>query len=100
MATAAILPIKRFEHAKQRLQPVLGSGSRQALASAMFADVLSTLGRSALVERLIVVTGERQVRDAVFDTDVVLVEDSTEKGQSPAALSGLARAAAAGFERD
>ena len=95
MATAAILPIKRFEHAKQRLQPVLGSGSRQALASAMFADVLSTLGRSALVERLIVVTGERQVRDAVFDTDVVLVE----KGQSPAALSGLARAAAAGFDR-
>jgi 2-phospho-L-lactate/phosphoenolpyruvate guanylyltransferase len=99
MATAAILPIKRFADAKQRLQPVLGSGSRQALAAAMFADVLSTLGRSALVERLIVVTGERQVRDAVFDTDVVLVEEPTEKGQSPAALSGLARAAAAGFDR-
>ncbi len=99
MATAAILPVKRFEHAKQRLQPVLGSGSRRALASAMFADVLSIVGRSALVERIIVVTGERQVRDAIFDTDVVLVDEPTEKGQSPAALSGLARAAAAGFDR-
>jgi 2-phospho-L-lactate guanylyltransferase len=99
MSTAAILPVKRFAHAKQRLEPELGSGSRQALASAMFADVLSALGRSALVERLIVVTGERQVRDAVFDTDVVLIEDPSEKGQSPAALSGLARAAAAGFDR-
>jgi 2-phospho-L-lactate guanylyltransferase len=99
MATAAILPIKRFANAKQRLQPGLGAGSRQALASAMVADVISSLGRSTLVERLIVVTCEGQVRDAVFDTDVVLVEDTAEKGQSPAALSGLARAAAAGFDR-
>jgi 2-phospho-L-lactate guanylyltransferase len=99
MATAAILPIKRFANAKQRLQPGLGSGSRQALAAAMFADVLSSLGHSTLVERLIVVTSEAQVRDAVFDTDVVLVEDQIEKGQSVAALSGLARAAAAGFDR-
>jgi 2-phospho-L-lactate guanylyltransferase len=99
MATAAILPVKRFADAKKRLQPVLGSGSRQALASAMFADVLSSLVRSTLLERLIVVSGERQVRDAVFDTDVVLIDDPAEKGQSAAALSGLARAAAAGFER-
>jgi 2-phospho-L-lactate/phosphoenolpyruvate guanylyltransferase len=99
MATAAILPVKRFEDAKQRLQPLLGAGSRQALASAMFADVLSVLGRATLVERLIVVSGERQVRDALLDSDVVLVDDPAEKGQSQAALSGLARAAAAGFDR-
>src|SRR5438093_860562 len=78
MATAAILPVKRFADAKKRLQPLLGAGSRQALASAMFADVLSTLGRSTLVERLIVVSGERQVRDAVFDTDVVLIDDTPD----------------------
>jgi 2-phospho-L-lactate/phosphoenolpyruvate guanylyltransferase len=99
MATVAILPVKRFAHAKHRLQPELGSGSRQALASAMVADVLSSLRRSALVERLIVVTSEDQVRQAAFDTDIVLVDDPIEKGQSAAALSGLARAAAAGFDR-
>jgi 2-phospho-L-lactate guanylyltransferase (CobY/MobA/RfbA family) len=36
MSTIAILPVKSFGAAKQRLAPALGAGSRQALAHAMF----------------------------------------------------------------
>ena len=52
MPTAAILPVKRFSQAKQRLQPALGAGSRTALAAAMFADVLSSNCDQHMVARI------------------------------------------------
>ena len=45
MSTVAILPVKSFGAAKQRLSGALGAGSREALAQAMFSDVLATLRR-------------------------------------------------------
>ena len=45
MSTIAILPVKSFGAAKQRLAAALGAGSRQALAQAMFSDVLASLRR-------------------------------------------------------
>jgi 2-phospho-L-lactate/phosphoenolpyruvate guanylyltransferase len=96
---AAILPVKRFETAKQRLGEALGSGSRAALAAAMFADVLSTLERAQMLQAIVVVSGEPKVRDIVAGRDVILIEDTTEKGQSHAARAGLARTAALGMDR-
>ncbi len=98
MPTAAILPVKRFSQAKQRLGDALGAGSRNALATAMFADVLAALRHSSLIEQVIVVSGESEVRDLTDDANVVLIRDLSEKGQSHAALSGLARASALGYE--
>jgi 2-phospho-L-lactate/phosphoenolpyruvate guanylyltransferase len=96
---AAILPVKRFEAAKQRLGEALGSGSRAALAAAMFSDVLGALERSRMLEAIIVVSSEQAVRDLVAGRDAILIEDMTEKGQSNAARAGLARAAALGLDR-
>jgi 2-phospho-L-lactate guanylyltransferase len=96
---AAILPVKRFEAAKQRLGEALGSGSRAALARAMFADVLGALERSHMLQAIVVVSGDREVADIVAGRAVVLIEDTTEKGQSQAARAGLARAAALGHDR-
>jgi 2-phospho-L-lactate guanylyltransferase (CobY/MobA/RfbA family) len=45
MRTIAILPVKSFGAAKQRLAGRLGAGPRQALAQAMFSDVLASLRR-------------------------------------------------------
>jgi 2-phospho-L-lactate guanylyltransferase len=98
VATVAILPVKRFAQAKQRLEPALGAGSREALAFAMFADVLGALEHSTLVEKIVVVSGETAVKNLVSQLDVILIRDSTEKGQSKAALAGMARAAALGYE--
>ncbi len=47
MRTIAILPVKSFGAAKQRLSDMLGGGARSALAQAMFSDVLASLGTRA-----------------------------------------------------
>jgi 2-phospho-L-lactate/phosphoenolpyruvate guanylyltransferase len=96
--TAAILPIKSFGAAKQRLGSLLGSGSRQALAQAMFQDVLSSLRKVAAIERIVIVASEPSVEFAA-DDHVVLLEDELRDGQSPAAAAGIRWAVAAGFER-
>ena len=62
MRAAAILPVKRFETAKQRLGEALGSGSRAALAAAMFSDVVSALERSRMLQAIVVVSSEPAVR--------------------------------------
>ena len=58
MSTIAILPVKSFGAAKQRLASALGAGSRQALAQAMFSDVLSSLRRAPGVDAVAVVTAD------------------------------------------
>jgi 2-phospho-L-lactate guanylyltransferase len=96
--TAAILPVKSFGAAKQRLGSLLGSGSRQALAQAMFQDVLASLRKVEAIERIVIVASEPTVEFAA-DEQVVLLEDEVQDGQSPAALTGIRWAIASGFER-
>ena len=98
MRTAAILPVKSFGAAKQRLGSLLGSGSRQALAQAMFQDVLASLRKVQAIERIVVVASEPSVEFAA-DEQVVLLEDSAQDGQSAAAAIGIRWAIDAGFER-
>jgi 2-phospho-L-lactate/phosphoenolpyruvate guanylyltransferase len=97
--TAAILPVKRFEAAKQRLGERLGAATRATLAAAMFADVLTELRRATALETLIVVSGEQTVQKLAAEAGATLIDDEADKGQSHAALAGLARAAATGHER-
>jgi 2-phospho-L-lactate guanylyltransferase len=99
MRTAAILPIKSFGAAKQRLAPVLGSGSRQALAQAMFTDVLGSLRRVNGLETIAVVTGDPAAEAAARGNRVIVLDDPNEDGQSAATTLGIRHAAAAGFER-
>jgi 2-phospho-L-lactate guanylyltransferase len=96
--TAAILPVKSFASAKQRLGSLLGAGSRHALAQAMFQDVLASLRRVEGIERIVIVASEPSVEFAT-DEQVVLLEDEDRDGQTPAALAGIRWAVASGFER-
>jgi 2-phospho-L-lactate/phosphoenolpyruvate guanylyltransferase len=93
MRTLAILPVKRFEAAKQRLADVLGAGSRQALAQAMFLDVLGSLRRIRSLDAVVVVTAEPFAEAAARSHRIPVLRD-TQKGQSAAALCGLRHAAA------
>lgn len=111
MRTLAVLPIKSFHGAKQRLAGLLGGGSRQALAQAMFLDVLASLRRVPGVEAIAVVTGDPRAQAAAAGgaggrvagargpRRVVVLDDPEETGQSAAAAVGVRHAAAAGFER-
>jgi 2-phospho-L-lactate/phosphoenolpyruvate guanylyltransferase len=99
MRTAAILPVKRFPLAKQRLGESVADSLRADLARAMVGDVLSTLRDCAAIDATIVVTREPLVAAAARYTGAIVVEDAIEDGQSAAASLGLARALQEGFER-
>ncbi len=99
MATAAILPVKRFDQAKQRLGEALGASTRVALAAAMFGDVLAQIERAACLDEILVVSGEPAVHSLAAEAGATLIDDQAEKGQSQATLAGLARAAAKGYDR-
>lgn len=99
MRTAAVLPVKRFAHAKQRLSASVTDTLRLELAAAMVADVLDALAHTLAIERTIVVTGEPTVASAAQAQGAVLIEDHTEAGQPAAASLGVKHALAEGYER-
>ncbi len=99
MRTAAILPVKRFSRAKQRLGASVADPLRLDLARAMVGDVLSALRDCPAIERTIVVTCEDAAAAAASYLGAIVVEDLAEDGQSAAVARGIERAAAEGFER-
>jgi 2-phospho-L-lactate/phosphoenolpyruvate guanylyltransferase len=99
MRTIAILPIKSFGAAKQRLAGQLGNGSRRALAQAMFCDVLNSLRHVPQLDAVAVVTGDRAAESAAWGGGVLVLRDVAEAGQSAAAAIGIRHAVQAGFER-
>jgi 2-phospho-L-lactate/phosphoenolpyruvate guanylyltransferase len=97
--TLAILPVKSFGSAKQRLGGSLGAGSRQALAQAMFTDVLSSLRRASGLDAIAVVTSDPAAEAAASGGRVRVLPDTARAGQSEAALIGIRHALAEGFDR-
>jgi 2-phospho-L-lactate/phosphoenolpyruvate guanylyltransferase len=99
MRTLALLPVKSFGAAKQRLAPALGSRARQALAQAMFADVLDSLRRVEGLDAVAVVTADPVADAAARAKGVLVLRDTAQAGQSAAASIGIAHALAESFER-
>jgi 2-phospho-L-lactate guanylyltransferase len=99
MRTIAILPVKSFGAAKQRLAEMLGAGSRQALAQAMLIDVLGGLAHVDAIEATLVVTSDRLAESLALARGMQVLRDPVEAGQSAAALTGVRHAMAEGFER-
>src|SRR5580704_18481527 len=99
MRTAAILPVKRFTRAKQRLGASVADPLRRELAEAMVSDVLLALAQTRAIEQTILVTGEHSVAVAARELGAIVIEDQHEDGQPAAAKLGVQRALAAGIER-
>jgi 2-phospho-L-lactate guanylyltransferase len=99
MRTAAILPVKRFSDAKQRLGASVADPLRLDLVRAMVADVLSALERCASIDLTIVVTNEEPVATAARQQSAIVVADTAEGGQSAAVALGVSRAQAEAAER-
>ena len=99
MRTAAILPVKRFSNAKQRLGASVADPLRLDLVRAMVGDVLSALHRCATIDLTIVVTNEESVAAAARYQGAIVVADSAEAGQSAAVALGISRARAESAER-
>ena len=99
MRTIAILPVKSFGAAKQRLSGVLGRDSRRALALAMFTDVLTSLHQVEGLEDVAVVTADPKAESVARSSGARVLRDEAEAGQSRAALLGVRHALRNGFER-
>ncbi len=98
MRTIAILPVKRFGEAKQRLAGDLSAGIRRALAEAMFSDVLVALRRSAAVDQSLVVSADHAAQQIAGGYGALVLDDE-ETGHNPAAQRGIAAAIEQGAER-
>jgi 2-phospho-L-lactate/phosphoenolpyruvate guanylyltransferase len=99
MGTIAILPVKSFDAAKQRLAGTLGAGSRRALAQSMFSDVLASLRRVHGLDAVAVVTADPAAEATALREPVRVLRDTKQAGQSQAALIGIRHARNAGFRR-
>ncbi len=99
MRTAAILPVKHFARAKQRLGATVPDSLRLELARAMVADVLLALSQTASIERTIIVTREQSVAATAHEQGAIVLDDAAERGQSAAAALGVQWALAEGIER-
>jgi len=92
----AVLPVKRFAAAKQRLAAGLDETRRRALVAAMIEDVLETISKTRSIERTIVVTGDPVAQELAARAGVEVVPDPSDAGHVEAAQAGIAHAQAAG----
>ena len=104
MRATAIIPVKRFGRAKQRLLDRLDRPQRASLVKAMLADVLAAVAECRAVERVIVVTGEGRAERIALEqakrsrTPLEVLRDPADRGHSQAATLGIIRALALGAE--
>lgn len=99
MRTTAVLPIKSFARAKQRLGDAIGESERKQLAAAMVSDVLAALAAVPEIADVIVVTAEPLAARAAEQAGATVVDDPDEAGQSAAAARGIDTALVRGAER-
>jgi len=92
LKATAILPVKRFDAAKQRLAAGVDDERRRALAAAMLEDVLEAIAGSRAIERTIVVSGDPLAQEIASAAGAEIVPDPADEGHVEAALAGIARA--------
>lgn len=98
MKATAVLPVKRFGAAKQRLAAGIDDERRAELVEAMLEDVLEAIGAARSIERAVIVTSEPQAAELARTAGAEVIADPDEGGHSGAALTGIARAQALGAQ--
>jgi 2-phospho-L-lactate/phosphoenolpyruvate guanylyltransferase len=90
LKATAVLPVKRFGAAKQRLAAGIDDVRRAEVVAAMLADVLEAIGDARSIERTIVVTSEPTAIELAAGAGAEMLPDPGEGGHSGAALAGIA----------
>ena len=84
MNVAALLPVKGFRNAKQRLTPVLNSAGREILAETMFRDVLRQVRAARGLAGTFVVTGDDKVAAIAAMAGAEVIRERAENGETAA----------------
>ena len=99
MSLVAVLPVKRFSSAKERLaDDGLSAAERVALATGMLSDVLAALRRCDHVDDIVVVTGEPGAESLARGAGAQVLADSPQDDHSAAAMRGIEWAIDAALE--
>lgn len=98
MKVAALIPVKGFRNAKQRLSPLLDAGDREALAEAMFRDVLRQVQLARRLHATFVVTGSDTVADIAHTLGAKVIREAAERGETDAADFARGQLTTAGWE--
>lgn len=84
MNIAALMPVKGFRNAKQRLTPVLSGAARELLAETMFRDVLRQVRTARGLAGTFVVTRDDKVADIAALTGAEVIRERVENGETAA----------------
>jgi 2-phospho-L-lactate/phosphoenolpyruvate guanylyltransferase len=98
MKVTALLPVKGFRNAKQRLSLLLSAAEREMVAEAMFRDVLEQVVRARGLAGTYVVTGDDRVADIALSLGAKIVREPAENGETAAVDFARNRLKEAGHE--
>lgn len=84
MNVVALMPVKGFCNAKQRLSPLLGAVARELLAEAMFRDVLRQVRVARGLGGTFVVTGDDKVAALASSAGAEVIREKAENGETSA----------------
>lgn len=98
MNAHAIVPVKRFGAAKQRLAGSLAPSQRGELAAAMLGDVVAALLQAARLAAITIVSGDPRAAEIARDGGLEWLDDPGDAGHSEAAMLGITHALAAKAE--
>ena len=98
MSVAALIPVKGFINAKQRLAGILGARERALLAETMFRDTLSQARQARAFDTVFVVTSSREVAQIATALGASVITERDEKGETEAVAFGLAVIKAKGIQ--
>lgn len=91
MNVTALIPVKGFRNAKQRLSPLLGAAEREVLAETMFRDVLREVLLARGLAGTFVVTGDDRAAEIAASCRAEVIREPAEGGETDAV--NFARAA-------
>ena len=89
MKIGALIPVKGFHGAKQRLASRLSLAERSELMKAMVHDVLAEVTRAEGIRETYVVTGSDEVARWVSPLDVEVIRERDETGETDAVHFGF-----------
>ena len=84
MKVSALIPVKGFSNAKQRLSPLLDAADRELFAEVMFRDVIKQALKARGLVETYVVTGDNKVAEIAASLGAQLIREKAEKGETDA----------------
>jgi 2-phospho-L-lactate guanylyltransferase len=84
MNVVALIPVKGFRNAKQRLSPLLTGAAREQLAETMFRDVLRQVRIARGLVGTFVVTGDEKVSAIASAAGAEIIAEGEEYGETAA----------------